>query len=401
VAQALSCLGDQVAQVSIAVLVYARTGSPWLTALAYSLTYLPTILGWPLLSGLADVVPRWQLMITLDLARCGLLTIMTVPWVPLPWLGVLLFAVVALGPPFSAARSGLLRQVLPRHLTGQAAATQNAVVLASQPVGFLVGGVLVGAFGAHRGLAVDALSFCLSAGVLAQGVRPRPLPSGPPQARPSLPVLVRDGGGVIVARPLLRTLVLLGWLAGFAVVPEGLAVPYAATLRGGPVMAGLLMAVVPAGMVLGSLLMRRLARPDEQQRLTGWLAVLSCAPLAASMLRPPLWLLLPAWALAGLGGAYQFQVARAFLRAVPAATRAQAFAAAQAGLLTVQGLGILLAGAVAARLGAPAAVAAAGAAGTVSAAWLAAAWARYREALPAGQAGARRDATRRNGGWQP
>ena len=40
-AQVLSFAGDQFAQVAIAILVYGRTHSPFLTALAYALTYLP------------------------------------------------------------------------------------------------------------------------------------------------------------------------------------------------------------------------------------------------------------------------------------------------------------------------------------------------------------------------
>jgi hypothetical protein len=39
----LSCAGDQFAQVAIAILVYGRTHSPFLTALAYALTHLPPI----------------------------------------------------------------------------------------------------------------------------------------------------------------------------------------------------------------------------------------------------------------------------------------------------------------------------------------------------------------------
>ena len=39
-------------------LVYGRTHSAFLTALAYALTYLPPIAGGPLLSGLADLFPR-------------------------------------------------------------------------------------------------------------------------------------------------------------------------------------------------------------------------------------------------------------------------------------------------------------------------------------------------------
>jgi hypothetical protein len=62
-AQVLSFAGDQFAQVAIAVLVYGRTHSPFLTALAYALTYLPPIAGGPLLSGLADLFPRRRVMI--------------------------------------------------------------------------------------------------------------------------------------------------------------------------------------------------------------------------------------------------------------------------------------------------------------------------------------------------
>jgi hypothetical protein len=57
-AQVLSFAGDQFAQVAIAILVYRRTHSAFLTALAYALTYLPPIAGGPLLSVLADLFPR-------------------------------------------------------------------------------------------------------------------------------------------------------------------------------------------------------------------------------------------------------------------------------------------------------------------------------------------------------
>ena len=57
-AQALSSAGDQLAQVTIGFLVYARTGSPFLAGLAYALTYLPGLVGGPALAGLARAWPR-------------------------------------------------------------------------------------------------------------------------------------------------------------------------------------------------------------------------------------------------------------------------------------------------------------------------------------------------------
>ena len=82
-AQVLSFAGDQFAQVAIAILVYGRTHSPFLTALAYALTYLPPIAGGPLLSGLADLFPRRRVMIVCDLLRIGTVGLIAVPGPPL------------------------------------------------------------------------------------------------------------------------------------------------------------------------------------------------------------------------------------------------------------------------------------------------------------------------------
>lgn len=379
-AQVVSYLGDQVAQVAIAVLVYARTGSPWLTALAYALTYLPPILGGPLLVGLADTFPRRQVMITLDLVRGGLVELMALPRMPLGGTCALLCVTVLLGPPFSAARSAMLPQILPRERLAVGSTVGNLTFQTSQVAGFLVGGILVAALGAYRSLALDALSFCLSAALITGWVRPRPY-SGETPTRP-LHTMVRDMA-LIFRRPAARTLVLFGWLAGFAVVPEGLAAPYARILGGGPLTVGLLMCAMPAGTVAGALVIGRLSRPDERLRMIGALAMLSCAPLAGSLLRPPLPVLFGLLTLAGVGGAYQLAAARAFVDTLPAGQRGRAFGVAQSGLLAAQALGILVAGAAARWVSAPTVVAVAGLLGATAAAVLAAEWARHRSVLAA------------------
>ena len=196
-AQTLSSVGDQIAQVAIAVLVYSKTGSPALTALAYALTYLPLIAGGPLLSGLADLLPRRQAMITLDLFRAGLVTIMAIPAVPLPLVCTLLFATVLLGPPFAAARSALLPEVVPPDTLALRFTAGTITSQASQIIGFLAGGAIVAVLGPHRALALDALSFCLSAALITGWVENRPLP-GPGRWQPG----PRSGRRPVRARPL-------------------------------------------------------------------------------------------------------------------------------------------------------------------------------------------------------
>jgi hypothetical protein len=185
----------------------------------------------------------------------------------------------------------------------------------------------------------------------------------------------------VFGTPVLRTLVLFGWLAGFTVVPEALAAPYARVLGGGAPAIGLLMAAMPAGTVIGGFVVGRLLRPSDRMRPMGWLAMLSCAPLIFSLAHPPLAVLVVLWALAGAGGAYQLAAAAAFVAALPAARRVRAFAVAESGLLAAQGLGILTGGAVAQRVGAPGAVALAGLMGLLAAAALATDWTRRHAEL--------------------
>jgi MFS family permease len=292
---------------------------------------------------------------------------------------VLFFGTVLLGTPFSSARSALLPEVLPGDKYSLGTVIGSHTTQLSQIAGFLAGGGLVAALGPYRALALDSLSFSLSAGILACGVRPRPAP--PSTGHPSPWEITWEGTATVFGSPVLRTLVLFGWLAGFTVVPEALAAPYAHALGGGAPTIGVLMAAMPAGTVIGGFVVGRLLRPSDRMRPMGWLAMLSCAPLIFSLAHPPLAVLVLLWALAGAGGAYQLAAAAAFVTALPAGRRVRAFAVAESGLLAAQGLGILTGGAVAERVGAPGAVALAGLMGLLAAAALATDWTRRHTEL--------------------
>ena len=374
VAQVMSYAGDQFAQVAIAILVYRRTGSPLLTALAYALTYLPPIAAGPLLSALADLFPRRRVMIVCDVIRVGLVTAMAVPSMSFAGLCGLLFFTVLLGAPFSSARSALLPDILPGDTFVVGSAIGNISFQASQILGFVAGAAVVAALDPYRTLAVNALSFALSAVIVTGWVKRRPSPCRDPGKRPSLWAVSREGLTMVFGNPALRTLLLFGWLAGFCIVPEGLAAPYAHSLHGNALDVGLLMAAMPLGTMIGAFAFGRLVPPSGRIRVIGWLAMASCAPLIGSAFSPPLWAVLILWALAGTGGAYQLAAAAAFMQTLAPEGRARAFGLAQSGLLAVQGLGILAGGAVASFIGAPVAVGLAGLLGLCAAAILAMGW---------------------------
>ncbi len=346
-AQNLSSAGDLVAQVAIAIAVFDQTRSPFLTALAYALTYLPPVLGGRLLSGLTADLPPRSVMVALDLARAALVASMALAGLPVAGLCVLLFAVMLLATPFSAARATLLRSSSPAVRRPGAGLSSGAISFqTSQALGFLLGAAAVAVLRPGRVLLIDAATFGVSAALLAALVRHRPAGAGRRVAREEVgsprlagqqitsqqatdhgadagagPASVDeiDGPGVAAtfrSSPMLRTLLLLGWLAGFYVVPEGLAVPYAHALGGGPLSVGLLMAAMPVGAVAGIITFTRATRPEAGTQLLGWLAMLCCMPLAFCSLRPPLWVVLILWALAGAGTAYQLVVAAAFCHMV-------------------------------------------------------------------------------------
>jgi len=378
VAGVLSVAGDQLARVALSVLVFDRTQSAGLTALTYALTYVPDLLFGPLLAGFADRFPRRTVMIVTDLARAILVAAMAIQALPLAVVILLLLGLQAFGSPFNAARAATLPVVLPgdHYVLGKAA--NDMVVQFSQVLGFGAGGAIVVAVGTSGGLLLDAVTFLLSAALVAVGVRQRPAPtSGTDAPRRSYFKDLSAGLSLVARTPKLRTLVLLATIAGFYVTVEGLAVPYAHEIGQGPTAAGLLLAASPAGAVAGMWLIT-LWPPERRMRLLGPLAAVACVPLVLCFLTPGLVPTVLLWAVSGMASAYHLPTSAAFVQAVPDAQRGQAFGVASTALKGSQGLGILLAGLVAQGSSPSFALGVMGTLGLCAAVAAGAAWSRAR-----------------------
>jgi len=183
-AQAISLLGNQLAQVALAILVYHRTHSAFLTALAYAFSYLPQIIAGPVLSGLADMFPRRAVMICFDLVRLPLVAAMAIPAIPFWALCVLVTGTTVSGVPFTAARSALLPDVLPGDRLALGSAIGNVTNQFSQVIGFAAGALIVAWLDPYRALLLDALTFAVSALLVWRGVTRRPAPSSMVESLP-------------------------------------------------------------------------------------------------------------------------------------------------------------------------------------------------------------------------
>ncbi|WP_424186684.1 MFS transporter [Actinokineospora sp. G85] len=384
-AELLSVLGDQLARVALAVLVFHRTDSAALTGLTYALTFVPTFLGGILLGGWGDRRPRREVLIHTDLVRAVLLALMVIPGLPLAVLCVLVAVMTLFGGPFKAAQQALLPEVLPGDLYLTGMALRNVTSQSAQVMAFAGGGLLVAAVDPVLGLAVDAATFAVSAVLIRFGVRSRPAAGAAGVATGPRHHLgrVAAGMGTVWRDPVLRALVGLNWLAGFYIVPEALAAPYAAGLGAGVAVVGWLMAADPIGSVVGAVVFGRRWVPEGMQlRLLGLLGVGAGLPLVLCATQPGVVVTMVLFGVSGmLATGYNIMGTVTFVRRVPDGQRAQASGLNSTGLITVQGLGATAAGVLADVIGPAHAIAAFGAAGALVAAPLAWAWHRARGRL--------------------
>jgi MFS family permease len=341
--QVQSKVGDQLARVALALLVYDTTASAGLTGLTYAMTLLPPLVTASLLTGLADRYPRRTVLVWTDVARAALVGVIAIPGLPLAVAIALLAAMVGLQPLFMAARNATLPTLLPGEAYNVGLGVMGVTDTATQVIGFVGGGLVVASFGGpHVALAVDAVSFALSAVVMRAFLSPLlPVAGAPaPASR------VRSSGGIplIWRNSTLRTLVGQIWLYGFFVAPEVLAAPYSQQLHAGPAAVGLFMAADPVGATVGTLALTRFVRSETQTRLLAPLAVLTGVPMVVSAFIPGVAPAIFCWTLTGVLSSYLVVAQGLLTRATPDPQRARVFGMSSAGLQTTQGVCMLAAG---------------------------------------------------------
>ena len=359
--------GDQLARVALTLLVYDRTHSPLLAAVTFAASVVPTFVGGLVLSGLADVLPRRQVMIACDLSRAVLVAVMALPGVPLGVLVGLLFLVTLISAPFTSARAALYPEILSGdHYVLGTAVTLTTLQFA-QAVGFALGGALVGFFGVRTSLVADAATFVMSALIVRLWVHSRPAARGRPHREALSMSAVTAGIRLVFADGGLRTPMLLGWLAAFYNVPEGIAAPLGKTLGGGDVSVGLILAAEALGAALGAVTFSRFVRPPQRQRWMVSLAVAACAVLGLFVFRPALPMALTILTVSGVFACYQLAANAAFVAQAPPHRRSQAFGVALGGMSLGQGAAMIMAGAAAQRFPPAVVIAASGALGVIAA----------------------------------
>ncbi|MFJ6670109.1 MFS transporter [Actinosynnema sp. NPDC091369] len=373
----VSTAGDQLAAVALSLLVFERTQSPAWTALTWSLTLFPPLVSGPLLGWLADRFPRRTVMVWCAWLQAALVGLMAIPGAPLWLMIVLLVVVLMISSPFLAAQEASLPHVLPDKRYDDGVALFGTSVDVAQMVGLAAAGFLVTNTSANVALAIDAATFVWVAVLVQLSVKHRP--AADPRGTNRDPEGPKGAFTLLVTEPRLRSLMGMRLLAGLAMVPEGLAVPLAASLDAVWAV-GLILAIEPAANVLGVAVLFRVVRdPAKRERLIGPLAILSLAPLVMFALNPNLTWTIALLVIAGMAGAYHTPARSAWMRILPDAYRGRAYGIGRAALRSSQGGGMALAGVVAHSIGSvTATIAGAGGIGLLLATQATVAWRRAR-----------------------
>jgi MFS family permease len=363
-AHLMSLLGVVVSEIALTVLVYRLTGSPMLSALTFALGFLPYLLGGTLLAGVADKYPARRVLVVCDLLCAGCAAVMVLPVTPVAALLVLRCFIAAISPVFNGTRMATLADILGEgdlFVLGRSLlriVSQSAVL-----TGFGLGGLLLAVVAPRGALAITVCTFLGSALLLRFGTKRRPARSRDSGAllRSSL-----SGARQILANRRLRVLMLLFWAPPmFSVAPEALAAPYADEIGIGSAGLGLLMCALPVGTIAGELYAGSALGPAARSRIVLPLAATTLLPLTVYAVTPGLGWALLALTLAGAGSAYTLGLDRWLIEEIPEELRGRAMTLLTAGLMTIQGVGMALAGVAAEFLQVSTVVAGAGAIGTL------------------------------------
>ncbi|MEV4925463.1 MFS transporter [Streptomyces roseoverticillatus] len=345
-AHLLSLLGLVTGELALSVLVYRVTGSPLISALAFALGFLPYLLGGTLLAGVADRYPARRVLVVCNLLCAASTVVMALPGAPVAVLLAMRCSSALIGPVLAGTRSATLGDVLGEgDLFVLGRSLIRIVTQGAQLAGFAAGGLLLTAVPPRTALLCTVAGFLAAALLLRCGTRRRPgrATGGADVVGASL-----SGARRLLADRRTRALLLLSWCPPFFLVaPESLAAPYADAIGAGTVGVGLLLCGMPVGTILGEVLAGALLGPRGRERIALPAAAVLLLPFLLYVLRPSLGWALFTVALAGLGAAYTLGLDQWFVAAVPEELRGRAMTLQTAGTMTVQGLGMALAGAAA------------------------------------------------------
>jgi predicted MFS family arabinose efflux permease len=323
---------------ALGTLIYTATGSPLLSALAMFGPSLAQVIGATTVLSAADRLPPRAALTGLALLFGLGTAAQAIPGLPVWAAFAVLLGLGVIASLGGGVRYGLLNEILSKegYLLGRS--LLNMSVGTMQICGFAIGGVLVNTLSPRGTLLAGAALYLAAAAVSRFGLSRRP-----PRAtgRPSATETWRNNARLWSSRSR-RYVYLALWVPnGLIVGCESLYVPYA------PRHSGLLFACAALGMLAGDTLTGRFIPRRWRDRLGAPLRLLLAAPYLIFALHPSLPLAVAAVVLASVGYSASLLLQERLMSLTPDELSGHALGLHSSGMLTMQGVGAALAGAVA------------------------------------------------------
>jgi MFS family permease len=337
-ATSLRVAGSTVSGLALATLIYAATHSPLLSALAMFGPSLAQVLGAAALLSAADRLPPRAAMTSLALLTGLGTAAQAVPGLPVWAVFAILLGLGMVASLSGGVRYGLLNEILPGdgYLLGRS--VLNMSVGVTQICGYAAGGILVTILSPRGGLLAGAALSLAAAGAARFGLSRRaPRTAG----RPSVTETWRNNA-LLWSSAARRYVYLALWVPnGLIVGCESLFVAYS------PRHAALLFTFAALGMLTGDTLAGRFVPADWRERLGAPLRLLLAAPYLIFALHPGLPLAAAAVAAASVGYSATLMLQQRLMALTPDELSGHALGLHSSGMLTMQGVGAALAGAIA------------------------------------------------------
>lgn len=368
VADMISLLGDWAGRLALAVLVLERTGSPGWAAAVTAVSLAGFVGIGQVLATLADRFGRITVMFIADLVRAALFAGMLLD-LPVGGLLGLAFLAGLATPPFEAARSAALIDIVPERRYGDALALAGVSIQGSIVLGNALGGLLLVLVGARGALAINAISFLVSA-ALVLGLR-HTAAAAPASTHLTVGGSLREGAvNLFGDRLLRRAMALIAITGALGTVAEALVVPYARDVSLSDGLVGTLAASVAIGTIVGTIVIARASDHHQLLRHAGM-----CTLVTSGLAAPLFWL-----EVGGIGAFVAFAITGGvFAVSIPVnivigtrllrATRATAMGIAVGLLMGSQAAGAAVGGVVASSIGPSRAIAGALTLAAVYGAW--------------------------------
>jgi MFS family permease len=259
VAQFLSTAGSEMAAIALSVDVYRRTGSAvWLGA-TFFLTFGITGLLSPVAGLIADRFDRQRVMVVSDVAGAVVWTFLLLGQSP-AWLLIFGFIATAVAMPFGIASGAAVPNLVGEENLAWANGTVATAANLSRLLGPVIGGAVAGVFGPRDAYLANAVSFVLSAALIASITARFQAGGDENEERGN----IWTGFAVIFRDPVLRSLTILWTVLALTINVVAVAdLPLSRAFGWGAFGFGLMNAFFGGGALIGAFFARKVTVRTE------------------------------------------------------------------------------------------------------------------------------------------